>query len=41
MANVSGHWFIYRIWVANRYLVWFAYGGLVAAFTLAFALVLK
>ncbi|TQI75294.1 hypothetical protein FHT98_3071 [Bosea sp. AK1] len=41
MTNISGHWFIYRVWAADRYLVWFAPGGLIAAFALAFALVLK
>lgn len=41
MTNISGQWFIYRVWAADLYLVWFAYGGLIAAFALAFTLVLK
>lgn len=41
MTNISGHWFNYRVWAADRYLVWIAHGGLIAAFALAFALVLK
>jgi len=41
MTNISGQLFSYRVWAADRYLVWFAHGGLIAAFALAFALVLK
>jgi len=41
MTNISDHWIIYRVWAPGRYLVWFAHGGLIAAFALVFALVLK
>lgn len=39
MTNVMSHWSLYRIWLLSRYPVWLAYGGLVAAMTLAFAAV--
>ena len=41
MMNPAIHWLGYRVWAADRYLVWVAHAGLIAAFTLAFALVLK
>lgn len=41
MTSISSNWFIYRVWAADRYLAWFAHGCLIAAFALAFALVLK
>lgn len=41
MTIMSSSWLTYRTWAADRYLVWLAHGGLIAAFALAFALVLK
>lgn len=41
MTNISSSWFIYRAWAADRHLVWLAHAGLIAAFALAFTLVLK
>lgn len=39
MTSVISHWNLYRIWLLSRYPIWLAYGGLIAALTLAFAVV--
>jgi hypothetical protein len=39
MTSVISHWNLYRIWFLGRYPVWLAYGGLIAAMALAFAVV--
>lgn len=39
MINVMSHWNVSRIWLLSRYPVWLAYGGLIAAMALAFAVV--
>jgi len=41
MEYISAHWLFYREWVTNHYLAWSAQIGLIAAFTLAFTLVLR
>ncbi|WP_282570131.1 hypothetical protein [Bosea sp. F3-2] len=40
MATISIPWYFYRVWIAARYLGWIAHLGLIAAFALAFAVVL-
>lgn len=39
MTNVMSHWNLNKIWLLSRYSVWLAYGGLIAAMALAFAVV--
>ncbi len=39
MTNVMSHWNLYWAWLLSRYPVWLAYGGLIAAMSLAFAVV--
>lgn len=39
MTNVMSRWNLYRVWLLSRYPVWLAYGGLIAAMSLAFAVV--
>ncbi|MGO4404429.1 hypothetical protein AB4Z10_09195 [Bosea sp. RAF48] len=40
MTAISIRWYFYRVWIAARYLGWMAHLGLIAAFALAFAIVL-
>lgn len=39
MTNVMSHWNLNKIWLLSRYSVWLAYGGLIAAMALVFAVV--
>lgn len=39
MTSAMSYWTLYRVWLSSRYPVWLAYGGLIAAMTLIFAVV--